>query len=419
MAKVLVVGSGAREHALCRQLLLSPQVDKVFCAPGNAGMSEPNLETVKINELEFDQLVGFAEKNQIDLTIVGPELPLQKGIVDRFNVAGQNIFGPTKMAAALEGSKTFAKEVMQKAEVPTARYESYTDEITAIKAVENVTYPIVIKANGLAAGKGVVIAEDYATASTTVHNMLGNHQFGTDSIIVEEFLQGQEFSLMAFVNDEQIIPMPLSQDHKAAFDNDRGPNTGGMGAYSPLRQFPENLTQIGIEKIIQPIVHALKQDSIPFCGVLYAGLILTTDGPKVIEFNVRLGDPETVVVLPQLQSDLYELLQGLLHHEKVVPTWQTDQTYLGVVISSESYPQSSGSGVPLTSFENLPRDINVDYSGVKRQDGMLVSNGGRVLCLTTAAPDIQQAQDRIYGWLNQQQLDGLRYRHDIGNKGKQ
>lgn len=419
MAKVLVVGSGAREHAICRQFLLSPHVDKVYCAPGNAGMSALNLETVEIGEMEFDRLAEFAKTHHIDLTVVGPELPLQKGIVNYFQAAGLNVFGPNQKAAALEGSKTFAKEIMQKAQVPTAEYQSYSNEQLALKAVENADFPIVIKANGLAAGKGVVVAESKAVAVQTIHAMLGEHQFNTSSIIIEEFLTGQEFSLMAFVNGDQIIPMPLSQDHKAALDGDKGPNTGGMGAYSPLHQFPDDLASVGVEKVIRPVIQALNDMGVTFQGILYAGLIMTSAGPKVIEFNVRFGDPETVVVLPQLQSDLYELIQKLLRHEEVAVQWQTNQVHLGVVVSSASYPQQSGSGVDLTAFEKLPDGINVDYSGVKKvDDGRLVSNGGRVLCLTTTASTIEAAQTKIYDWLDSQELTGLRYRHDIGDKGK-
>ncbi len=249
--------------------------------------------------------------------------------------------------------------------------------------------------------------------------MLGEHQFDTKSIIIEEFLTGQEFSLMAFIQDEQIIPMPLSQDHKAAYDGDEGPNTGGMGAYSPLQHFPSDLVNEGVEKIIRPIIRTLKKKNITFCGILYAGLIMTDSGPKVIEFNVRLGDPETVVVLPQLQSDLYEMLQGLLHHQVPVVKWQKDQVYLGVVISSQTYPQASARGVELADFNYLPSNITVNYAGVScNRDGQLISNGGRILCLTTGASNITKAQAILYGWLNQHPILGLRYRSDIGDKAK-
>lgn len=419
MAKVLVIGNGAREHVLGRQLLKSSQVEKVYCAPGNPGMLESGIEIIPIGVSDFEGLVEFAQKQGIDLTIVGPEQPLQQGIVDYFSTAGLTIFGPTQAAAKLESSKEFAKKIMQEAGVPTASYVSYQDEATAIKGLAKNSYPLVIKSDGLAAGKGVVIAKNQEEATTTIHKMLGEHQFDSKSIIIEEFLTGQEFSLMAFIQDEQIIPMPLSQDHKAAYDGDEGPNTGGMGAYSPLQQFPSDLVNEGVEKIIRPIIRTLKKKNITFCGILYAGLIMTDSGPKVIEFNVRLGDPETVVVLPQLQSDLYEMLQGLLHHQVPVVKWQKDQVYLGVVISSQTYPQASARGVELADFNYLPSNITVNYAGVScNQNGQLISNGGRILCLTTRAGNITKAQAILYGWLNQHPIPRLRYRSDIGDKAK-
>ncbi len=419
MAKVLVIGNGAREHVLGRQLLKSSQVEKVYCAPGNPGMLESGIEIIPIGVSDFEGLVEFAQKQGIDLTIVGPEQPLQQGIVDYFSTAGLTIFGPTQAAAKLESSKEFAKKIMQEAGVPTASYVSYQDEATAIKGLAKNSYPLVIKSDGLAAGKGVVIAKNQEEATTTIHKMLGEHQFDSKSIIIEEFLTGQEFSLMAFIQDEQIIPMPLSQDHKAAYDGDEGPNTGGMGAYSPLQQFPSDLVNEDVEKIIRPIIRTLKKKNITFCGILYAGLIMTDSGPKVIEFNVRLGDPETVVVLPQLQSDLYEMLQGLLHHQVPVVKWQKDQVYLGVVISSQTYPQASARGVELADFNYLPSNITVNYAGVScNQNGQLISNGGRILCLTTRAGNITKAQAILYGWLNQHPIPSLRYRSDIGDKAK-
>ncbi|AVL01922.1 phosphoribosylamine--glycine ligase [Pediococcus pentosaceus] len=419
MAKVLVVGNGAREHVLGRQLLKSNQVEKVYCAPGNPGMLESGIEIIPIGVTDFGKLVEFARKQGIDLTVVGPEQPLQQGIVDYFSTAGLTIFGPTQAAAKLESSKEFAKKIMQEAGVPTASYVSYQDEATAIKGLAKKNYPLVIKSDGLAAGKGVVIAKSQKEATTTIHKMLGEHQFDTKSIIIEEFLMGQEFSLMAFIQDEQIIPMPLSQDHKAAYDGDEGPNTGGMGAYSPLQHFPSDLVNEGVEKIIRPIIRTLKKKNITFCGILYAGLIMTDSGPKVIEFNVRLGDPETVVVLPQLQSDLYEMLRGLLHHQVTVVKWQKDQVYLGVVISSQTYPQASARGIELADFNYLPSNITVNYAGVScNRDGQLISNGGRILCLTTGASNITKAQAILYGWLNQHPILGLRYRSDVGDKAK-
>jgi phosphoribosylamine--glycine ligase len=416
MAKVLVIGSGAREHALGRQLKLSSQVERVYCAPGNPGMKSDQIEPVAIDVMDFNGLIHFAQANQIDLTVVGPEQPLQAGIVDNFLAAGLTIFGPTKSAARLEGSKTFAKQMMAAAEVPTAHYVSYDDETKACEALNQVSYPVVIKADGLAGGKGVVIAENQVEAQKVIHQMLGEHQFNTQSVMLEEFLSGQELSLMAFINDDQIIPMPLSQDHKAAYDGDRGPNTGGMGAYSPLPQFSAGFVDEAVEQIMRPLIQTLKQQGITFCGVLYAGLMLTATGLKVIEFNVRLGDPETVVVLPQLQSDLYELIQSLLKHKSVNARWKTEDFYLGVVVSAESYPQSASMGVDLCAFKQSPADLKVNYAGVKEDSGQLLTNGGRILCITSQAQSLQDAQTKLYKWLDRQEIAGLRYRHDIGHR---
>lgn len=419
MASVLVVGSGAREHAICRQLLKSEQVDTVYCAPGNPGMAEDSVNCVAIDELAFDALVGFAEQENVDLTIIGPELPLQQGIVNVFEDAGLKAFGPNKAAAQLEGSKKFAKQIMNQANVPTGSYQDFTDEQSALTALKTVSYPIVIKANGLAAGKGVVIANDRNTAEATVHEMLGKHEFDTTEVIFEEFLSGQEFSFMAFVSGDQIVPMPLAQDHKAAYEGDKGPNTGGMGAYSPLPQFPADLATNSMKNILKPVINQMTANGTPFRGILYAGLIYTNQGPKVIEFNVRFGDPETAVVLPQLQSDFYQLLMDLIDNQPVKAQWQTKDTYLGVVVSTEHYPLSSGSGDDLSVFAKLPDDLKVNYAGVKLDDqGKLVSSGGRVLCVLTHDQDIPAAQQRVYRWLDAQKLAGLRYRTDIGDKGR-
>lgn len=417
MAKVLVIGSGAREHAISRQFLKSEQVEKVFVAPGNPGMATANLELVPIDELAFGDLVSFAKTASIDLTFVGPEVPLQAGIVDCFLDAGLKIFGPTKSAARLEGSKTFAKEQMAQANIPTAKYQNFSDEAKADQYLKTVDFPIVIKSDGLAAGKGVVIAQNYDDAIETVHEMLAENKFAADEIVIEEFLKGQEFSFFAFVNGTEIIPMPLAQDHKAAYDGDKGPNTGGMGAYSPVPQIPDEMQAEAFDTVIKPIVETLQANENPFCGILYTGLIATDNGPKVIEFNVRFGDPETSVVLPQLKSDFYSLLVKLLDNQPQKVEWDIGQTYLCVGVASENYPMSSGSGVNLNAFNQLPAQLHVDYAGTKLDGKALVSAGGRILSVVTNADSVEQAQDNIYQWLDQQSLDGLRYRHDIGDKG--
>lgn len=419
MATVLVIGSGAREHAICRQFLLSPQVSNVYCAPGNIGMQSDEITCVAIDELNFVALINFAQVNKIDLTFVGPELPLQQGIVDAFKQAKLTIFGPAKRAAALEGSKKFAKKIMEQAGVPTATYKSFKTEKSALTALKTATFPIVIKANGLAAGKGVVVASDLKEANMAVHQMLGSHQFNTQEIIIEEFLQGQEFSLMAFVSGRQIVPMPLSQDHKAAFDGDQGPNTGGMGAYSPVPQIATTQANQMQAQILQPVVDVMADNGYPFTGILYAGLMMTKDGVKVIEFNVRLGDPETSVVLPQLKSDFYQLVMDLLQHHKSHVEWQTNTSFIGVVVAAEGYPVKTGHGDKLTTFESLPANITCDFAGVSSNEHELVSHGGRILCLVTHAKSLVTAQTKLYQWLDQQQLTGLRYRHDIGMKARQ
>jgi phosphoribosylamine--glycine ligase len=416
VATVLVVGRGGREHVISKQFLKSKQVTTVYCAPGNPGMLQDKIHLVPIDELAFPELIAFAQQQQIDLTFVGPEVPLQQGIVDAFQAAGLTIFGPDQAAAQLEGSKTFAKKIMAQANVATAAYTSYTDEAAAIAALDQQTFPVVLKANGLAAGKGVVIAQNRAAAVTALHEFLGQHRFDTTTVVMEEFLVGEEFSLMAFVSGDQVVPMPLAQDHKAAFDGDQGPNTGGMGAYSPLPQMPPELAEQGLQQVLKPVVKAMHAVGCSFTGILYAGLIKTATGIKVIEFNVRFGDPETQVVLPQLQTDFYQLLQDLLEQRSVTVGWQSEQTYLGVVVADEQYPMSSGAGHDLTAFQQLPAGLICDYAGTKQDAGKLVSSGGRILCVVTAAVSIQAAQTTIYTWLQQQNLSGLRYRSDIGHR---
>lgn len=417
MAKVLVIGSGAREHAICTQFQQSSVVTQVYCAPGNPGMMLTGVKTVAIDELEFAQLINFVKKEHIDLTFVGPEVPLQRGIVDEFHQANLPIFGPTKDAAQLESSKHFAKVMMTKAKVPTAKYQAFTNEKDALEALNQWPFPLVIKANGLAAGKGVVIAQDKEVASQTVHQMLGEHEFNTTEIIFEEFLSGQEFSFMAFVSGDQIVPMPLSQDHKAAFDGDEGPNTGGMGAYSPLPQFDQSIADTCLSQIINPIVATMNASGCPFQGILYAGLILTNEGPKVIEFNVRFGDPETAVLLPQLQTDFYDLITCLIKEQPCEASWQTDEIYLTVVLSGSNYPEQASPDTPLTFIKNKPAQLVIDYAGVTEDPKhQLISHGGRIMDIVSHGDNVASVQRSIYQWLDAQKLTNLRYRHDIGNK---
>ena len=298
--KVLVIGSGGREHAIARQFNVSPSVEKVFVAPGNDGMKN-DAECVQIDTLDFEALASFAKENGVDLTFVGPEQPLAEGIVDFFTEHGLKAFGPTKAAALIEGSKSFAKELMAKYDIPTAGYGTFTDAEEAKAFIRENGAPIVVKADGLAAGKGVIVAMTLEEALEAVDDMIGNQKFGESSsrVVIEEFLDGEEFSYMSFVHDGQIYPMVVAQDHKRAFDGDKGPNTGGMGAYSPVPQISDSVVQEAYDKVVVPTVEAMASEGTPFTGILYAGLILTEKGPKVIEFNARFGDPETQVVLPR------------------------------------------------------------------------------------------------------------------------
>lgn len=412
MAKVLVIGSGGREHAICRQFLLSPQVEQVYCAPGNAGMAGDGVQLVALTA--FADLAAFAQQQQIDLTFVGPEIPLQQGLVDYFQARQLPIFGPTQAAAELESSKSFAKALLAKQHVATAAYREFSDYALAWAYLQQQALPQVIKANGLAAGKGVTIVTTLAQGQTVLQDLLQAHQFDTTSVIIEEFLVGEEFSCMAFVAGDQIVPMPLAQDHKALGAGDRGPNTGGMGAYSPLPHLPADLAQQALAQVLQPIVAGMQQQQRSFNGILYAGLILTATGIKVIEFNMRFGDPETQVVLPQLTSDFYQLLQDMLAGKTVQPTWQHQQIYLGVVVAAAGYPGAYQQGAALPELSRLPAAMRTYYAGVALQQGQLVSAGGRVFLLATRAYDVATAQQTVNAVLAQLPLAAFTYRPDIG-----
>ncbi|MFR0554319.1 phosphoribosylamine--glycine ligase [Loigolactobacillus coryniformis subsp. coryniformis] len=412
MAKVLVIGSGGREHALCRQFLLSPQVTQVYCAPGNAGMVADGIQLVATTA--FAALADFVQQQQIDLTFVGPEMPLQQGIVDYFQARHLLIFGPTQAAAELESSKSFAKALLQEQGIATAAYQEFTDYAAAWTYLQQQALPQVIKANGLAAGKGVTIVKSLAQGQTVLQDLLQQHQFKTTSVIIEEFLVGEEFSCMAFVAGDQIVPLPLAQDHKAVGAGDTGANTGGMGAYSPLPQMPADLAQQAFDQVLRPTVTGMQQRQRAFNGILYAGLILTTSGIKVIEFNMRFGDPETQVVLPQLTSDFYQLLQDMLAGKKVQPTWQSPWLNLGVVVAAAGYPGAYQQGLPLPDLTHLPADLTVYYAGVAAKKQHLVSAGGRVFLVSTQAADVRTAQQKIYAALDQLPLVDFNYRHDIG-----
>ncbi|SFJ52996.1 MULTISPECIES: phosphoribosylamine--glycine ligase [unclassified Bacillus (in: firmicutes)] len=410
---VLVIGRGGREHALAWKFARSEQVEAVYVAPGNEGMKDV-ATPVAIDENDFDALITFVKENNVGLTFVGPEIPLMNGIVDRFEEAGLRVFGPNKAAAVIEGSKAFTKELMKKYDIPTAAYETFTNYEEAVAYIEKVGAPIVIKADGLAAGKGVTVAMTLEEALQAVKEMLQDVKFGEASkkVVIEEFLDGQEFSLMAFVNGTTVYPMVIAQDHKRAFDGDKGPNTGGMGAYSPVPQIPESAIEQAIETILHPTAEAMIQEGRSFIGILYAGLILTSEGPKVIEFNARFGDPETEVILPRLESDLVDVCNHVLDGKELSLEW-SEEAVIGVVLASKGYPESYEKGAVIKGLETL-EDVIVFHAGTDVKDGTFVTNGGRVLFVACKAKDLQEAKGKVYAEIEKIESDGLFYRTDIG-----
>ena len=410
--KVLVIGSGGREHAIAKQFNEAPSVEKVFVAPGNDGMKN-DAEVVAIDALDFAALAAFAKENEIALTFVGPEQPLAAGIVDYFQAQGLTIFGPSKAAAQIEGSKSYAKEIMNKYNIPTAAHETFTEAAPAIAYIKEQGAPIVIKADGLAAGKGVIVAMTEEEAIEAVEDMIGNQRFGDSSsrVVIEEFLDGEEFSFMSFVHKGQIYPMVIAQDHKRAYDGDKGPNTGGMGAYSPVPQIPQEVVTDAYIKIVEPTVKAMEEEGVSFTGILYAGLILTNKGPKVIEFNARFGDPETQVVLPRMASDFGLFMKALMEEKYFDLQWH-DEAMLGVVVAAEGYPGDVEKGNPLPELSDI--ELPVYHAGTKQVDGGFVGNGGRVLLVAAKANDLKAAQEKVYAELAKKEWDKFFFRSDIG-----
>lgn len=417
--RVLIIGSGGREHALLWKVSQSPKVKEIFVAPGNAGMA--NLATlIPISAEDLDGLLAFALEQKIDLTIVGPEVPLLHGIVDQFQQAGLAIFGPNGQAAQIEGSKRFAKDLMKKYRIPTASYQTFTNAQEAKAYVRQAGAPIVIKADGLAAGKGVVVASTLEEAEQAITDAMEHKIFGSagDMVVIEEFLTGQELSLMAFVDGTTIVPMVPAQDHKPAYDGDQGPNTGGMGTYSPVPQFSNDTLSLAIKTILEPMVQAFQQEGIDYRGVLYAGLMITSEGPKVIEFNARFGDPETQVVLPRLTSDLIEIMlsivEGRLHSNLV--TW-SKQAAVCVVMAAGGYPGSYQKGLEITGLSNqLEENKFVFHAGTKLEDSQMVTAGGRVLGVTALGEDLRIAQKSAYELVQQIHFSDAHYRNDIAEK---
>lgn len=418
--KVLIIGRGGREHAICRKVSDSNDVEKVFVAPGNAGMTDV-AELIPIEECDYEQLIQFAKEQEVGLTIIGPEIPLLNGVADRFREAGLVVFGPSASAAEIEGSKSFAKELMKKYQIPTADYAVFSSFTDARNYVEAKGAPIVIKADGLAAGKGVTVALTKEEALKSLEEMLIDGKFGEASsrVVIEEFLSGEEFSLMALVNGEIVIPLEIAQDHKRAYDRDLGPNTGGMGAYSPVPHIGEETIQTAIDTVLVPAAKAMVQEGRSFCGILYAGLIVTGNGPKVIEFNARLGDPETQVVLPRLKSDLVQAIIELL--KGGTPTLEWDkQAMLGVVVASKGYPEAYETGALLEGLSDFNQDVYTFHAGTnKNSAGEFITSGGRVLLVGAKAETLQAAQEKVYVELEKLACEGVFFRKDIGAKAIQ
>lgn len=411
MNKVLVIGGGGREHAIVHALSQSSQVDKIYAAPGNAGMAHV-AQCVNIKDTQIDELLEFAKAEGITLTVVGPEASLALGIVDRFVAAGLNIFGPTQAATRVESSKEYAKELMKKYGIPTADYQVFCDFDKANEYIHSHSLPVVLKYDGLAAGKGVVVAETIEQAENALEDMLLDQKFGKGRVVVEEFLKGPEFSFMCFVSDENVYPMVVAQDHKRAFDGDRGPNTGGMGAYSPVPFISQEDIEWSLNNIMKPMAIAMVTEGTPFRGVLYGGLMKTPEGIKVIEFNARFGDPETEVVLPRLKSDLYQILFNVA---KGLPNgdikWD-NRAAIGVVLASNGYPGSYEKGYPISGIGAV--NGQVFHMGTAVKDGKIITNGGRVLFVTILGDDLVEAQRKANIEVAKIKCDNLFHRTDIG-----
>ena len=433
-AKVLVVGGGGREHAIVDALSKSNHVGKIYCAPGNAGIAS-QAECVPIKDTQIDKLLEFVKENGIDLTVVGPEASLSAGIVDIFTEAGETIFGPSKAAATIESSKDFAKRLMEKYNVPTAAYKTFDNYEEALEYVKGGPFPIVLKYDGLAAGKGVVIPETLEEAEAALKDMLLDDKFGHGKVVIEEYMTGPEFSFLCFVCGCEVFPMVLSQDHKRAFEGDKGPNTGGMGAYSPLPFITPEDYEYALEHIMKPVAAGMEAEGCPFKGVLYGGLMKTPQGIKVVEFNCRFGDPETEVVLPRLETDIFEIFcaiaeggtapelpQGTIAMEGlIVPAsalmpelkW-SDKPVLGFVMASKGYPGSYEKGFEITGFEDALSDpeVRIYHMGTS---GSYRTAGGRVLMVVASGSDLRDARDRALAAVEKIHCENLFYRKDIGH----
>ena len=413
MKKVLVIGGGGREHAIVDAISRSPQKPQIFCAPGNAGIAL-QATCVPIKDNDVEGLLKFAREEGIDLTVVGPEAALAAGVVDAFRAAGMKIFGHTKAATRIESSKEFAKEIMAKYDVPTAAYKSFSDYDEALLYVKARPFPAVLKYDGLAAGKGVVIAADLEEADEALKDMLLDCRFGQGRVVVEDYLEGPEFSFMCFVDGERVYPMPLAQDHKRAFDGDKGPNTGGMGAYTGLPFITPEDEEFAFREVLCKTARGMVSEGCPLSGVLYGGLMKTAQGVKVIEFNARFGDPETEVVLPLIQSDILDLFESVADSVPAAdPVWGKDQVTMGVVMASKGYPGSYDKGFVIEGLDKVKG--HVYHMGTKVEDGTVKTAGGRVLMVVSKADTISGARDAVYADVEGIKCDNLFYRNDIAH----
>ena len=413
--KILVVGGGGREHAICWKLSKEANVDKIYCAPGNAGILNV-AQCIDIQDSNIENLLNFAKENQIDLTIVGPEIPLVAGIVDKFEKEGLKIFGPNKKCAQLEGSKSFSKDFMIRHNLPTAKYKEYTDLDEAISEIDSFGYPVVIKADGLAAGKGVVIPENREDAITTLKEMMSDKKFGNagDKIVVEEFLTGIETSILAFVDNDTIVPMVSSKDHKKVFEGETGLNTGGMGTFSPSEIYTEKLAKEVQEKILDKTLEGFKKDNLNYKGILFVGLMITEDGPKILEYNVRFGDPETQSVLFRLDTDLNKIISEILNNNlKNIEINYSKEESICVMLTSGGYPENYEKGKVISGLENLDSDIVVFHSGTKFDNENIVTNGGRVIGITAKGKTVKEAAQKVYENIKKINFEKMHYRKDI------
>ncbi|NLM58379.1 MAG: phosphoribosylamine--glycine ligase [Clostridium sp.] len=418
--KVLVVGSGGREHALVWKIAQSSLVEELYCAPGNGGISAI-AQCVPIKAMDIEGIVKFSKEKQMDMVVVAPDDPLAAGMVDALEEAGIRAFGPNKAAAVIESSKSFAKELMKKYNIPTADYEVFDNSSDAINYLKDKKYPIVVKADGLALGKGVIIAQSFEEAKKAVESIMEDKVFGDAGrkVVIEEFLVGKEVSMLAFTDGKTIKTMVPSQDHKRALDNDQGLNTGGMGTFSPSRIYTDEIHNYCMEKIYKPTIEAMNKEGRKFKGVLYFGLILTEDGPKVLEYNARFGDPETQVVLPRLQTDILEIFNAVIDEklDEIETEWDNNACVC-VIMASGGYPEKYNTGYEITGIEEAERDINtvVFHAGTKRENGKYYTAGGRVLGVTSLESNLEAAIKKAYEGVSKISFEGMHYRKDIGKK---